>query len=97
MLIVTEYARWVTATLRTVAIPRQIRGRAARHWTRRYVRDRARQALYQRTHPDAPWLTPEAIRLVDSMVRPAEFGSGRSTLWLVRQCAHLISVEHDEA
>ncbi len=33
------------------------------------------------------------------MLRPsdigAEFGSGRSTLWLARRCAHLISVEHD--
>jgi hypothetical protein len=27
----------------------------------------------------------------------AEFGSGRSTLWLARRCAHLTSVEHDEA
>ncbi len=26
----------------------------------------------------------------------AEFGSGRSTLWLARRCAHLTSVEHDE-
>jgi hypothetical protein len=35
------------------------------------------------------------------MLRPsdigAEFGSGRSTLWLARRCAHLTSVEHDEA
>lgn len=62
---------------------------------------RARQALYQRTHPDVPWLTPEAIRLLSSMLRPSdigvEFGSGRSTLWLARRCAHLTSVEHDEA
>lgn len=87
---------WWTAT-----IPRQIRGRTVGHWTPRYIRARARQALYQRGHPDAPWLTPEAIRLLDSMLRPsdigAEFGSGRSTLWLARRCAHLTSVEHDEA
>lgn len=35
------------------------------------------------------------------MLRPsdvgAEFGAGRSTLWLARRCAHLISVEHDTA
>lgn len=97
---VIEYDLWVTATLRTVAIPRQIRGRAVGHWTPRYIRDRVRQALYQRAHPDAPWLTPEAIRLLGSMVRPtdvgAEFGSGRSTLWLAQRCAHLTSVEHDE-
>jgi predicted O-methyltransferase YrrM len=82
-------------------VPRQIRGRTVGHWTPRYIRARTRQAFYQRVHPDAPWLTPEAIRLLDSMLRPsdigAEFGSGRSTLWLARRCAHLTSVEHDEA
>ena len=90
----------MTATLRTAAIPRGIRGRAIGHWTPRYVCARARQAMYQRTHPDAPWLTPEAISLLSSMLRPSdvgvEFGSGRSTLWLARRCAHLTSVEHDE-
>jgi predicted O-methyltransferase YrrM len=84
-----------------VTFPRRIRGRTVGHWTPRYIRARTRQAIYQRAHPDAPWLTPEAIRLLDSMLRPsdigAEFGSGRSTLWLARRCAHLISAEHDEA
>ena len=82
-------------------MPHQIRGRTVRHWTPRYVRARTLQALYQRTHPDAPWLTPDAIDLLGSMLRPsdvgAEFGSGRSTLWLARRCAHLASVEHDKA
>jgi predicted O-methyltransferase YrrM len=91
----------VTATLRTAAIQRRIRGRTIRHWTPRYIRARAHQALYQWAHPDAPWLTPEAIRLLDSMLRPsdigAEFGSGRSTLWLAQRCAHLTSAEHDAA
>lgn len=91
----------MTATLRTATIPRRIRGRTVRHWTPRYIRARVRQALYQRAHPDAPWLTPEAIRLLDSMLRPSdvgvEFGSGRSTLWLAQRCAHLTSVEHDQA
>jgi predicted O-methyltransferase YrrM len=98
---VTEYNHQVTMTWRTAMIPRQIRGRTVRHWTPRYIRARLRQALYQRGHPDSPWLTPEAIRLLDSMLRPsdigAEFGSGRSTLWLARRCAHLTSVEHDQA
>jgi predicted O-methyltransferase YrrM len=90
----------VTATLRTAA-PRRIRGRTVGHWTPHYIRARTRQAIYQRAHPDAPWLTPESIRLLDSMLQPsdigAEFGSGRSTLWLARRCAHLTSTEHDEA
>ena len=101
LLIVATYNRQVTMAWRTAMIPRQIRGRAVGHWTPRYIRARARQALYQRGHPDGPWLTPEAIRLLDSILRPsdigAEFGSGRSTLWLARRCAHLTSVEHDEA
>ena len=98
---VTLYTRTVTETLRTAAIPREIRGRTFRHWTPRYIRARARQVLYQRANPDSPWLTPEATRLLDLMLRPsdigAEFGSGRSTLWLARRCAHLISIEHDQA
>ncbi len=98
---VIVYTRTVTETLRTAAIPREIRGRTIRHWTPRYIQARARQVLYQRANPDAPWLTPEASRLLDLMLRPsdigAEFGSGRSTLWLARRCAHLISIEHDQA
>lgn len=90
----------MTVTLRTAIIPRQLRGRRVKHWTARYVLARSRQALYQRAHPDGPCLTPEAIRLLDSMLRPsdvgAEFGSGRSTLWLARRCAHLTSVEDNE-
>jgi Methyltransferase domain len=82
-------------------IPGWIRGRAFGHWTPRYIRARTCEILYQRGHPDVPWLTPEAGRLLNSMLRPsdvgAEFGSGRSTAWLARRCAHLTSVEHDEA
>lgn len=82
-------------------IPGRIRGRAFGHWTPRYIRARTCEILYQRGHPDVPWLTPEAGRLLSSMLRPsdigAEFGSGRSTSWLARRCTHLTSVEHDEA
>jgi predicted O-methyltransferase YrrM len=88
-------------TLWAADISHRIRERDVGHWTPRYIRARARQALYQRSHPDAPWLTEEAIRLLDSMLRPsdigAEFGSGRSTLWLARRCAHLTTAEHDQA
>ncbi len=91
----------MTTTLRTPTIPRQIRGRTVAHWTPGYIRARACDLIYQRRHPDAPWLTAEAIRLLATMLRPtdhgAEFGSGRSTLWLARRCAHLTSVEHDES
>ena len=75
------------------------RSRPMRHLTPRYVYNRARQLAYERAHPDDPWLTPAAIGLLRSLLRPsdrgAEFGSGRSTLWFARRVATLTSVEHD--
>jgi predicted O-methyltransferase YrrM len=86
----------------TVAAPGLMPGLIARyrHWTPRYTYYRARQALYERAHRDAPWLTPEAIRLLGSLLRPTdrglEFGSGRSTVWLAGRVAALTSVEEDK-
>jgi predicted O-methyltransferase YrrM len=72
---------------------------AQSHRTPRYVYNRTRQMLYERRHPDDPWLTPEAIRLLATLLRPtdlgAEYGSGRSTLWFAARVAALTSVEHD--
>ena len=69
------------------------------HRTPRYVYHRARQLFYERANPEAPWLTPMAIGLLGSLLRPsdrgAEFGSGRSTLWFAARVAALTSVEHD--
>lgn len=71
-----------------------------RHRTPRYVYHRGRQFLYERGHRDDPWLTPAAIRLLATLLRPAdhgvEFGSGRSTIWFARRVAELTSVEQDE-
>lgn len=69
-----------------------------RFWlTPRYVYNRIRDLLYQRTHPADPWLTPEAIGLLATLLHPtdrgAEFGSGRSTLWFAARVAALTSVE----
>ena len=76
------------------------RSRPVRHLTPRYVYNRARQLAYELGHPDDPWLTPAAIGLLRSLLRPSdrgvEFGSGRSTLWFARRVAALASVEHDE-
>jgi predicted O-methyltransferase YrrM len=75
--------------------------RLRRHSNPRYVYDRARQLLHDRAHPEDPWITPEAVRLLASMLRPTdrgvEFGSGRSTGWLAQRVAHLTSVEEDPA
>jgi predicted O-methyltransferase YrrM len=77
------------------------RERVRRQADPHYVYAKARQLLYERSHPGDPWLTPEAIRLLPALLRPAdrgvEFGSGRSTLWFARRVAHLTSVEHDPA
>jgi predicted O-methyltransferase YrrM len=55
--------------------------------------------LYERAHPDDPWLTPAAIRLLSTLLRSTdrgvEFGSGRSTTWFAARVAALTSVEHD--
>ena len=71
------------------------------HRTPRYVYHRTRQLCYERAHPDEPWLTPAAIGLLATLLRPAdtgaEFGSGRSTLWFAARVAALTSVEHDTA
>src|SRR5260221_11486756 len=73
--------------------------RSMGHRTPRYVRNRTRQMLYEHGHPNDPWLTPEAIRLLRSLLRTSdrgmEFGSGRSTVWFAERVGHLTSVQHD--
>ena len=74
--------------------------RPLRHLTPRYVYNRVRQLRYERAHAEDPWLTPAAISLLGSLLRPqdvgVEFGSGRSTIWFATRVAALTSVEHDE-
>jgi predicted O-methyltransferase YrrM len=71
-----------------------------RHRTPRYLWNRTREMAHHRIHPDDPWLTPAAVRLLGTLLRPSdlgfEFGSGRSTLWFARRVAALTSMEHDE-
>jgi predicted O-methyltransferase YrrM len=85
-------------TLTTLAdVQIGVNGKA--HWTPRYVYHRVRLLSHDRRNSGDPWLTPEANRLLSSLLRPsdrgAEFGSGRSTLWFAERVAHLTSVEHD--
>lgn len=71
------------------------------HWTPRYVKDRAVLEVRERTHPDDPWWTAQAVALLDSLLRRTdhcfEWGSGRSTAWLAQRTASVVSVEHDPA
>jgi predicted O-methyltransferase YrrM len=65
----------------------------------RYFVSRVRVMVYQQTHPGAPWLTADAIRLIKQHLKPSmmafEWGSGGSTAWLARRVQRLVSVEHD--
>jgi predicted O-methyltransferase YrrM len=72
--------------------------RTFRHWTPAYLANRIRWEAYQRRHPHDPWITPAAIALLKTLLRPSdagiEFGSGRSTHWFGERLGHLTSVEH---
>jgi predicted O-methyltransferase YrrM len=56
---------------------------------------------YQKNHPNHPWLTPQAINLIETWLRPSdvgfEWGSGRSTLWFSKRVFHLTSIEHNSS
>src|SRR5438045_3489360 len=64
-----------------------------------YIRDRLSVMAYQVLHPREPWLTQEAIRIIDGYLEPTmvawEWGSGKSTPWIARRVGTLVSVEHD--
>jgi len=70
-----------------------------RHWTPRYLFDRTREKLYRFTHPDLPWLTPQANSFLSQYLTPEmvglEFGSGRSTIFFAQKVHFLSSVEHN--
>lgn len=66
-----------------------------------YVAGRIQNWLYEKRHPDHPWLAPGAIDWLACNLRPDmhgfEWGSGRSTLWFGNRLASLISIESDTA
>lgn len=76
-------------------------GRRLDHWSPAYLRSRLVQIFYEQRNPNAPWLTPDMIKILDSCLRSSdigmELGSGRSTLWFAKRIAHLTSIEHDES
>lgn len=69
------------------------------HWTPRYIYDRLNQIVYQRRHPNAPWLRQEMSKILENWLTPCdrgfEWGSGRSTVWLAERVGSLVSVEHN--
>ena len=60
----------------------------------------ARRQVWRRTHPSVPWLTRQAVEILDSRLKPGdvglEWGSGRSTVWFAQRVTHLKSIEHND-
>ena len=73
--------------------------RSFRHWTFRYVKNRVIQILYEKTHPNDPWLTRQSVHILADLLQDTdtglEFGSGRSTIWFAQRTSRVISIEHD--
>jgi len=73
--------------------------RAFLHWSPSYLYNRFKLYLYEISHPDYPWLTPYANKILTCLIKKNhvgfEWGAGRSTLWFARRCKHITSVEHD--
>jgi hypothetical protein len=59
-----------------------------------------RRQIWIRTHPDVPWLTRQAVEILEDRLKPTdvglEWGSGRSTLWFAKRVSHLTSIEHND-
>ncbi len=74
-------------------------GRRFSHLTPRYLLDLLLVVAFERRDPQAPWLTREAVSILDRALRPLdhgiEYGSGRSTRWLAQRTAGVVSVEAD--
>ncbi len=79
-------------------LTRRCIGRPVSHLTPRYLLDRCRLWVYQRRSPNAPWLTADAIAILNTALRKTdnglEYGSGSSTIWLSHRTNRLISIEH---
>ena len=71
--------------------------RKTSHCTPRYIYNRVTLAVYEKQHPDHPWLTRSAISILSTYLRKSdvglEWGSGRSTAWFAEKIKHLVSVE----
>jgi len=71
------------------------------HKTPAYIIKRLKVKMDERANPKNPWLTKDAVDLLDDLLKPTdigvEFGSGRSTKWFHARLKKLHSVEHDKS
>ena len=78
------------------------KGEGIAYWRYRLLRPffKIRYLRFQKRNPKLPWLTPDAINLIEQLVKGGhglEFGSGRSTLYFSQLLDKLDSVEHHKA
>jgi predicted O-methyltransferase YrrM len=71
-----------------------------KHWTLKYLAKRISCSFYEKMNPDKPWLTPDSIKILRSILTKDdigfEFGSGRSTIWFSNLLGKLTSVEDNK-
>ena len=69
------------------------------HITPRYFLNRMKTIIYEKKHPELPWLTIQANEILGTLLLATdigvELGSGRSTVWLAKRVGQLISIEHN--
>lgn len=67
----------------------------------RWVAARVSLAIYERRFPDVPWITRDAVQMLEDFLDKTqngfEWGSGNGTLWLLKRSKSLTSVEHHRA
>ena len=68
-----------------------------KHISIRYLIDRINVWWEFKFNPEKPWLTSDAVRLLDELISPndemLEIGSGRSTSWFAQRVKNLHSLE----
>jgi len=73
-------------------------GRLKKLLSPRWVVSKIALIIYERRHPDHPWITRDAVLLLEALLRPhhrgLEWGSGNGTRWFARRCSSLTSIEH---
>jgi hypothetical protein len=77
----------------------ETRARLTKALSPSYVWSKLTTRLYELRHPKDPWITRDAIVIVDGLLRATdhglEWGSGNGSLWFGERVASLTSVEHN--
>lgn len=75
--------------------------RRINHLTPHYIFCKIAVLIDERKNPDHPWLTKESVKILEHLLKNSdlgiEFGSGRSTRWLLKRISKLTSIETDKS